>query len=289
MSLENLTIIKSGAFVFRKPTRATAKLDRELLVVFSAPAKQLCSIVLTDGQTTPKTLGDMLENAFQKLLEHLESKDSIETKVFGASHGDASLLETALAWLNQHGLKPVAKDVGKYISRKAIIDCATGRVGIEYGIGRRLGLPEFVTPGSARKRISPDSEVINTLVLCKNRVHAHLAVQAIEEHRNYRAQVPLHPGDFAVGKPDLSPYQQILLFDDWATHDEIHDFINQAQEQHPKLKFLWAGEVQPLFLSEISRLLILPRLVPEFLIEFKAALKQTVRDSSKENQIQKNA
>ncbi len=264
-----------GVFAFRSPAQPVFQVGRNLLLIFCVPEASLCSGLLSNPDGSPAELKEMLDNAFRHLLEHLGAQPKpILVKLFGASHGDETQLRALYQWLEQHGLKLVAKDLGRNFPRQVRLDIPTGKAAVSYGRAATAGLPELISLGSARNRLPPTDAPLNVLVLSSSSVERRLAQQAIEEYPEWRVEIP---DDAAHWLAELShetlPYSLVLVGAGSAREIELETLLSR----YKGTAFAWVGSDLPESLKHCPGILHLGPLDPEFLGEFKGGLRELLR------------
>lgn len=266
---------QTGVFAFRTPAKPVFQVGKNLLLLFCVPDSGLCSGVLSDANGSPAELKEMLDNAFRHLLEHLgENPKPIQTKLFGVSHGDETLLRTAIQWLDQHGLKPTSRDLGRQFPRQVAVDIFTGRVAVTYGRAATAGGPELLTLGTARSRFTLSDAVQSVLVLSASPVERRLAQQAIEEYRDWEVEAPKDALKWLAerGAKPLA-HALTLICAGSASELEIETFL----AQHKNSCFAWIGPSLPDAFKGNPHVFFLGSLEPEFLSEFKGGLAELFR------------
>jgi hypothetical protein len=265
-----------GIFVYRLPAKPVFQIGRNLLLLFCTPEAGLITGVISDPNGSPAELVEMLDNAFRHLLEHLgQNQFPIRAKLFGASHGGEAQLRAVLQWLEQHGLKLEAKDVGRQFPRHITVDSATARVSVSYGRAATAGDPELLSLGSARSRLTPTSNPLRVLILSSSPVERRLAQQAIEEYPEWSVEAPADPVTWLANRGPQSalPHPLVLVCAGADREIELETFFSR----HKSNAFCWVGPVFPEFLKHHPGVLYLGPLDPEFLGEFKGGLAELLR------------
>lgn len=280
MKTNTIHLDKTGAFLFKAPAQVSLMLNRELCIVLSLPKKHACGIALFDPEENIKELYQSLETLYQKLVDTYAADSSqIEVKIFGLRNGLRSAIEGALHWLAGNGLRIVAKDIGANATRKILVNCDSGMVGVNYAEGTSQPL-QWIAEGSARNRNPMDTVHAEVLVLSESPVKRTLAKQSVEEERHWSAATPKKPLDI-LSKETVSdfPYPVVLLFDDLEDYNLIEAFISRVQLAYPAVQFRWVGTAVPTPLKRaFPQLKLLPPLEPDLLPEFKKKLRGAVFD-----------
>ncbi len=273
--MNQIPLSNVGVFAFRSPIQPIFQVGRNILLIFCVPELALCSGVLSDPNGSPAELKEMLDNAFRHLLDQLgDQTKPIRTKLFGASHGDESQLRSLYQWLEQHGLKLEAKDLGRNFLRQVRVDIATGKVAVSYGRAATAGLPELISLGSARNRLPPTEAPLKVLILSPSPVERSLARQAVEEYPQWTVEMPTNPAHWmAELSSKAMPYALVLVCAGAARDIELETLFSR-QRGTP---FVWVGKSAPKFLANCPGVLYLGPLDPEFLGEFKGGLRELLR------------
>lgn len=271
---------KTGAFLFKAPTQVSMLLNRELAIVFCLPKKEVCGIALFDPEQNIKELNQSLETLYQKMIDTYAADPSqLQIKIFGLRNGLRSVIEATLDWLEGNHLKVVAQDLGANATRKVLVNCQTGMVGVNYAEGTTQPM-HWIAEGSARNRNPMDSINAEVLILTENAVKRTLAKQAIEEERHWTAATPKNPTDI-ISKKTVSdfPWSVVLIFDDMDDYNPIEAWISRLHLTFPAVQIRWVGATIPAQLKRaFPELKQLPPLEPALLPEFKKKLKSAVFD-----------
>lgn len=264
-----------GVFAFRSPAQPAFHVSRNLLLLFCVPDLGLCTGLISDIDGSPAELKEMLDNAFQHLLEHLgDHPKPIQAKLFGASHGDETHLRALYQWLEAHGLKLAAKDLGRNFPRHVRVETATGRVAVSYGRAATAGSAEILTLGSARARFAPSNAPHTILFLSSSPVERQLAQQAIEEFPEWKVECPLDSAHFLAGLGSGAlPYALVLLCEGAARQIDLENFLSHSKGA----ACAWIGADTPAFLRSFPAVPHLGSLDPEFLGIFKGQLAELLR------------
>ncbi len=266
---------QSGVFAFRSPAQPVFQVGRNLLLLFCVPDLGLCTGLISETDGSPAELKEMLDNAFRHLLEHVgDHPKPIYVKLFGASHGDETQLLALYQWLEVHGLKLEAKDLGRNFPRHVRVDINNGKVAVSYGRAATGGTQELLTLGSARNRFTPTSAPHHVLILSSSPVEKRLAQQAIEEYADWKTDCPADSRDWlAEQKSKTLPYALVMLCSGAARDIELETFLSRVKG----VAFAWVGAETPAFLKHFPAVLNLGPLDPEFLGQFKGGLAELLR------------
>lgn len=285
MSLNpNVILVQPGAYLFHGKSVVQAEVGKNLLVLFSAPRENLCAIVVSDGNGSNKILEDMLDNGFQTLVEKLKEDSPIQCKVFGAGYGNLQPLDTAVAWIENHGLSILAKDVGRSVNRKITVLCQDGRAGVQYGGAPQESLAELIPRGTARARSGAPNQH-EALILTSSPVSGQLLRQAVEEHASWRATVPSKPLLWLKRNIHRGFRWHLVLFVEGWCEESSARWAGLIREVRPDSQCLWSGET-PLPDSSVVHL---PPFTPENQRHFKEALAQAMTPSQARTQQSKKS
>lgn len=273
---------KTGSFLFKSPTQVSIQLGSELAILFYLPTKKAYGIALYNPDENLKELQQSLETLYQKMVDtYAIDSSQLHIKIFGLRNGLKSVMEAALDWLKGNHLRITAKDIGANATRKLLIDCESGKVGVSYADANPHPL-QWIAEGSARNRNPLDTVHAEVLILTDNSVKRTLAKQAIEEERHWTAATPKKPNEImARKKVEDFPWPVVLLFEDLEDFNLIEAWISRVQLTFPAVQFRWVGTSIPSTLKRtFPELKQLPPLEPELLPEFKQKLTAALFDHS---------
>ena len=176
-------------------------------------------------------------------------------------------------WLSQIKLPLSVQDVGKNVGRNIAVDCGTGRIGIAYAETYLPGFPQLLSRGSARQRLRFSATESSALILSQNAVHRQLALQTIEELRNWSGSTPHKPEQVLEDQEvKYFPWSWVILFEDMADNPNLVEWMTEIQKAHPTVQFCWIGMRFPKELETMPGIAMLPPLEPDHVGEFKAYL-----------------
>jgi hypothetical protein len=173
--------------------------------------------------------------------------------------------------------------VGKNVGRNIAVDCGTGRIGISYAETYLPGFPQLLSRGSARQRLRAGSTESSALILSGNAVLRQLALQTIEELRNWSGSSPHKPEQVLEDQEvKYFPWSWVILFEDLAEDPNLVEWMTKLQKAHPKVQFCWIGMRFPKALETMPGIAMLPPLEPDHVGEFKAYLSALISLGSPE-------
>ena len=274
MKKSSIVLDKPGVYFFAAPAEIKTQIDRELFVVAWMPEQKACGFVLYDPETPLKDLFASLDTVFEKAATTSDrGAPRVVFKVFGLSRRQAKVMTGLSNWLSQIKLKISAQDVGKNVGRNIKVDCKTGRIGISYAEAYLPGFPQLMSRGSARQRLRPSSVKSDVLILSRSAVSRQLALQTIEEQRNWSGSTPHKPEEI-IGEQEVQyfPWSWVILFEDLADEPNLMQWVTTIRKAHPKVQFCWIGLRLPKDLETMPGIAMLPPLEPQHVGEFKAYL-----------------
>src|SRR5438874_11666719 len=105
MDEKPLHLGKAGVYVFRAPNKLSVVVDRELVVVFTAPECATVGVVVHDPRSPLREMRAMLDGVFDKMTVGLKTASGpVHVKLFGVSHGDRQTLDAIRAWVHANGM-----------------------------------------------------------------------------------------------------------------------------------------------------------------------------------------
>lgn len=264
-----------GIYLFGPTTKVQCVLEQQTAVVLYIAPKQSCGIALLSLDSKVSETKQLLANLVEKIKKDLRIDDPrIEAKVFGGARGGRMTLQTAVHWLKANGLNIKVQETGGGQTRKMVVECSTGRVGISYA-EPTLEAP-FLTLGTARLRNPGGMIHTEILVLTGSPVKRALSKQAVEENDHWLAFAPKNPTEFLKGKqPFEFRWSVALLFDD-LDESLCEKWIETVHAKFPAVQFRWVGAKPPTFARLGSILRHLPPLEPLLIPEFKDKLSRAV-------------
>jgi hypothetical protein len=267
-----------GVYLFRAPTNVTIEINDQVVVTFLSSYHRAAGIVLAPTHVKRKDLEALLETLLRKMTKEMNPPATdLEVKIFGGREPNTPLLDAADTWVRAQALKLAARDVGRAVSRTLTIECATGKVGVQYA--ESAVQAGFLVGGSARQRLRPDGAPSEILVLAENRARQTLARQAIEEHRNCVASVPADPNP-TLKKPKFktAEFNAVLVSEDISARDKAKSFLTELEKQKPLVRKMWSGDTLPSFAGNKCRLRLLPPIDAESIDVFKQELASALSE-----------
>jgi|688.fasta_scaffold64798_4 hypothetical protein len=281
MNSEKITIItEPGIYLFANPKKVSISLKEKLVFTLHSLSSSSTGILV---QSPDEHRGDFLTkldtlwNKYSSLSDF--DSGSIQCKIFGRGEKYTSLLISLKSWLERHQVPVVASNVGKFIPEQVMVDCSSGKVGIQYLSPSSQDRSLLITEGTARLR-NPGSAIhAEVLVLSTVRVSRTLAKQCIEEEPNWQAACPSSfESDFKQYIKEGNRWSVALIFDEMRNHKDLASWMKQLNEKNPSIQFRWVGAELPK-LDENIELKLVPPLDPILLPEFKKKLRQAIFDS----------
>lgn len=267
-------LVEEGVYLLRGPARATVALNRELLVVF-ATDRDACGLLLLFPDTGTRTFAELADALFAKMTLGLAAgMGPIHVKLFGASHAPYAMLRGVREWLDDRGLRVVAQDLGKNVTRNVTVDGATGVACVSYSESFSPAAP-FLAGGSVRTRRQAERPAARFLVLAASPVTRTLATQVIEETPGFHADAPERPEEiFTSGR---FAWTHVLLFEDVAGPSAAGTWIEKLLSHNSDVRCFWVAERLPQKMSSwLESAYWLPPLAPESIGSFKHAFIEAV-------------
>ncbi len=272
MKLHSIPLNEEGIYLFKTPTKITAQLNRELLIVICAPSAKSCGAVFFSPESAVKELLNLLNALLLKINADTHTRtEHLRIKAFGMSTLNSGVHEALVHWAKEKKIEISVQDVGKNVVRHVYVECETGRVGVTYA---EAFIPKadgwLLTSGSAqvRKEILANDVV---LVLSQSTVNRQLARQAVEDLSGWQALIADRPFDWITGAHDeLFPARAVVFFDDLGKGKPIEKWITNFRKAHPEVAILWVGNKPPRYAQGLQRL---APLKPQSLGKFKKCVK----------------
>lgn len=285
MNSEKMTVItEPGIYLFGNPKKVSISLKENLVFTLHSLSSSSTGILV---QSPDEHRGDFL-NKLDTLWNKYSSLSDVDTgsvqcKIFGRGDKYTSLLISLKSWLERHQIPVIASNVGKLVPQEVVVDCASGKVGIQYLGSQSLEMSLFLTEGTARLRNPVSAIHAEVLVLSTVRVSRTLAKQCIEEEPNWQASCPASfESDFRQILQEDNRWSVVLIFDEMKTHKDLLSWMNQLYQKNPSIQFRWVGGELPK-LNENFAVKLVPPLDPILLPEFKKKLRQAIFESELSN------
>lgn len=273
------SIKNPGIYLFSREKTIQASIRDSLLVTFHSPSSTSTGIVIQGNLEHRRDFLDKLETLFEK-YKNLPDVDGalIRCKVFGRAEKNGPLLLTLKNWLQRHHLPVVASDLSRALPGEVAIDCANGKVGVQY-LHRTENLAAyFLSTGTARDRSPQQKPAFNILVLTEIASSRILIKQTIEELNDCSASCPLLTKNGISSELMASEWSAIVITDELKNNLPVLRQVANLQEKNPELPVRWVGAFLPK-LDSITNLKLVPPLEPVLIPHFKKMLQQALADS----------
>jgi hypothetical protein len=268
---------QAAVYLLKAPAQFTVQVNRELVVVYSAPELMVAGVAVFPGEMSLKDVLPPLETLLGKFQTEFKTKpEQIRVKIFGMSEPQRTVLSGVTKWLKQKNLRITSSDTGRQVARSLVVQCETGLVGVSYAEGITPETGDWLSEGSSAGRapfLMLDNKI---LVLSTNRVSRQLCRQAIEEHEGWAAECPETPYDTLTQKTTAElPWRAILVFDDVGKGKPVERFLTRMHVQHPRVAAAWIGKNRPRFAKHV---VLMPELKPQSVKKFKTQLGKLITE-----------
>lgn len=282
MNTENsIQINEPGLYLFGSPKKISVSLKGLLVFTLHSPSSSFTGLVV---QSPEEHRGDLLYklDTLWKKYSTLSDVDanSIQGKIFGEGDKFTSLLLTLKGWLARHKIPVLASNVGKLLPDNLVVDCGSGKVGIQYLKSDLSPSSYLISSGTARLRNDSYPIKAEVIILSSNRVTRTLAKQCVEEQPQWSATAPeLFNDAFLKKLKEENRWSVALVFDDLESNPHLSQWIQNLAAFSPSVQFRWIGAQIPYELKSIGDFKQLPPLEPVLIPEFKKSLARAVFDS----------
>jgi hypothetical protein len=170
-----------------------------------------------------------------------------------------------------------ATALGKNLPNEVLLNCASGKVGIQYQSPLESKEELFLSTGTARSRTSTNPAQARILVLSSLSSIKALAKQCIEEEPQWEA----------FCESNLKSVHQLFENTKWfavLVSNELKEdpkwmpLIKEISQANPKIQFRWVGNDCPKELLNEKNWKTLPPLDPILLPHFKKLLRKAFSD-----------
>ena len=216
MNKTAISFNEEGAGIFKAPASLSLQLNFELVVILALPTEKVCALVRHFPHRPLKELSEQLSMVGQKLKQIPAVRPSdIHVKIFGLSNVNHLVLLTVRRWADQNGFALVSEDVGRSVARSLTVDCASGRVGVQYAEAYSPNLAPILAEGTALHRVTPSpSRNFSVCILSLSNVNRRLCTQAVEEVPGWQAFAPEKPFDWLMDARQWNDCALVLFFED---------------------------------------------------------------------------
>ena len=282
MNTENLIQInESGIYLFTSPKKLSVSLKKVLIFTMHSPSSSSTGLVV---QSPDEHRGDLLYKLDTLWTKYSKLDDVntelIEGKIFGEGDKFSSLLLSLKGWLQRHEIPVPASNLGKLLPDHLFLDCASGKVGIQYLKNDGEQASHLISSGTARLRNTANPIRAEVLILSTNRVLRTLAKQCVEEQPHWLATAPENFNEsFVKNLKEENRWSVVLVFDDLIARPDLVNWLDGISNHNPNVQFRWVGAQIPHPLKQFKNCKLLPPLEPVLLPEFKKNLNHAVFDS----------
>jgi len=272
-----LKLVSPGVYLFGAGKKVQVSTADFLVVLFHSPSSQSSGFVLEQSDEHRSDFLSELTELYHKYSELPDVDPAlIKVKVMGAQAPFGPLMVSLRSWLSRHQIPVITNDFGRSLKGMALIDCSSGKIGIQFSPGR-VNPATLLSSGTARNRNPRFIPSFNILILSKNPNNRILAKQAIEEEMSWQAHCPI---DFSInaleGVFNTLKFSALILTDDFIGDEEVSRWALESSKRNPKLILGFVGSKLPVWGTPQMRLL--PPLEPYLISRFKKILKKSFAD-----------
>jgi hypothetical protein len=272
-----ITLNSPGLYLLGNEKQVQVSIEEFLLVLFHSPSSSSSGLVLEHSEDHSSDFLAEIKELYQK-YSNLPDVDSalIKVKIFGTKPQNTHLVLALRNWLNRNQIAIIASDFGKVLYGPAIIDCKSGKVGIE-GPSDQKNRITLLSTGTMRNRFKKQEAQSKILILSENDNTRILAKQAIEEEISWEAHCPK---DLSLSslKNVMSEiiFSAIIVSDDFNMEPTVLEYLLDHNKKCPSLVFGYLGAQLPVWAT--SNMKHLPPLEPYLIPRFKKIIRHCLSE-----------
>lgn len=262
-----IKLTSSGLYLLGPDKNVQVSLDEFLLVLFHSPSSSSSGLVLEQSKDHTTDFLKEIKELYQK-YSNLPDVDPalIKVKVFGTKPQNGHLVSALRNWLNQNQIPIISSDFGKNLRGLALVDCKSGKLGIE-GPGNREKKISILSTGTLRNRLKNHGSHAKILMLSHYSNTRILAKQAIEEEVLWEAHCP---EDLSLNSLTevLSSFKfsALIISNDFSQDSKIQELLLDYIQNEPNVVVGFIGAQLPHWAPQKTKLLppLEPYLIPRF-------------------------